>query len=193
MRVESISCVYAIRHRESGRVYVGGTNNLRIRWKYHRGTLNRGIHKNSRLQEAWVTFGPSAFELIVLEPVANLAILRDCEQRWLDHLRAATPEYGFNIDWDSRGRTGRKRTPESVERTAAAHRGRKRPPETGAKISAKALGRVAHNRRFTDEQIAVMRAQLASGVSDSQVGREYGAAPQVIRRIRLGESYPVTG
>ena len=48
-----ISGIYAILHRETGRIYIGSTVSLKSRIGCHRGELRHGKHDNSYLQNAW--------------------------------------------------------------------------------------------------------------------------------------------
>lgn len=85
--------VYAIRHKPTGRCYVGGSINVRDRWKSHRHGLRRG-HDNPKLRQASTKDGPAAFEFVLLEH-ATPSDLLEREQFWIDALDAV--QSGFNI------------------------------------------------------------------------------------------------
>jgi group I intron endonuclease len=89
--------VYAIRHVATGRVYVGGTVNLRQRACDHERGLIAGVHRNSLLQAAWLTEGPGGFEFVVLEIVVSHADLLAREQHYIDALGAYQGRGGFNL------------------------------------------------------------------------------------------------
>lgn len=146
-----VSGIYTIIHRDSGRWYVGQSQDIGVRLSTHRTRLKSGTHHNAKLQRAWDKYGEDAFsfEVMILAPVW---MLDDLEQAYLDD-----PETShFNIAKDSIAPArGGKHTPESLarmrvaqkghavsqdtrDRISEAHRGRKMPPrskETRAKIS----------------------------------------------------------
>lgn len=79
-------CVYAIVHDATQRHYIGATNDLKIRWRAHRGALNKGKHDNALLQVDWLKYGGDAFTLKVLEVVSEESALCAAESRWHDAL-----------------------------------------------------------------------------------------------------------
>lgn len=87
------SCgVYAIKHRRSGRLYVGSTSRptgIVARLSEHRSRLNRGTHANRRLQMAFAKYGAAAFDFLVIE-YCDSAGSKLREQYWLDLLK---PDY----------------------------------------------------------------------------------------------------
>lgn len=80
------SGVYVIRNRETGRVYVGSSLNLRLRFTQHRSDLN---NRNGRgqLQADWAEYGEQRFMFIVLERIDNpvRGQLAQAEQVWLTY------------------------------------------------------------------------------------------------------------
>ena len=162
----SLSCVYAIRHVASGKVYVGSAINRTKRWTEHRRRLRNGDHHSRHLQAAWDAYGQSAFVFEVLETVApNSIALLAVEQTHIDRLKAFDREHGYNVCIQAdRSRFGVKASPETCakigaskvgnknrlgavipnemrERIAAKLRGGKASPETRAKLSAMRRGR----------------------------------------------------
>jgi group I intron endonuclease len=58
---------YSIVRTGTKEAYVGSSINLRGRWKTHRFDLKRQKHHCRALQESYDTFGPEAFEWVILE------------------------------------------------------------------------------------------------------------------------------
>lgn len=110
--------IYAIRHVESGRVYVGQTVNLRLRRNHHRAQANAGKHCNPKLQRAWAKHGEAAFAFEVLELVAEVVDLSAREQFWIDRLDAVAR--GFNICPAAGSALGVKRSDETKRRLSEA-------------------------------------------------------------------------
>jgi group I intron endonuclease len=162
------SVIYMIRCLPTGKFYIGSAVNLQKRWRIHHHHLKRGCHHSHHLQHAWDKHGGEAFELTVIELVADAANLIEREQWHLDQTRCYDRKIGFNVSptagsslgilrsEDTRAKLsamnrGRKRTPESIAMTAEAHRGMKRSSETRLKMSAAQQGRT-----FSPEAIAKM-------------------------------------
>lgn len=148
------SGIYAIIHRESGRWYVGQSQNLRKRLCDHRLRLTRGYHANSHLQNAWNKYGSDAFdfEILILSPVSALD---DLEQAYLDdpetsHFNIArdptAPTRGLKLSAEHRAKisVSNKNLPKSAEHRAKlreANVGRKHSDAARAKMSKLRQGR----------------------------------------------------
>lgn len=91
------SCgVYQITCIVNGKIYVGSSVNMRVRWTRHRLRLTDGRHPNPHLQAAWDKYGQTAFYCSVLqftEPSERLWI----EQEWLDRTNCTDRRVGYNI------------------------------------------------------------------------------------------------
>lgn len=84
------SGVYAIVNTATGRVYVGSSKNIGIRWSGRRGELRRGVSKNKPLQADWTAVDGAGFELRILEEAEpDDAALMSAEDRWIEALKAA--------------------------------------------------------------------------------------------------------
>lgn len=78
--IRSQACaVYCITLLPSGKLYIGGTNNLERRFRDHWSCLTVGGHGNLDLQSDWNTFSPDAFSFEVIEK-CRLEDLRDRER-----------------------------------------------------------------------------------------------------------------
>lgn len=89
--------IYRIVHLASGRIYVGSTNNLRIRRNHHICRLRRGVHRNSHLQRAFRLYGEDAFLFEPIEFPPDISNLISREQHWMDLTGAAEKSKGYNI------------------------------------------------------------------------------------------------
>lgn len=95
------SGIYQIHCLPEDRYYIGSSQKVRSRILYHLSYLRRGKHKNFKLLEAWVRWGPDAFVFSLIEKCAqpHLAIR---EAYWIkvrkgltDGFNLATQPYGF--------------------------------------------------------------------------------------------------
>jgi hypothetical protein len=66
------------------------------RWAQRRRSLQRGVHRNQRLQHAWNKYGEESFEFTVMEHVTPAFLLR-AEQEWIDRSQCTDTKFGFNI------------------------------------------------------------------------------------------------
>jgi group I intron endonuclease len=152
------SGIYQIRNTATGKVYVGSAVHIGRRWSLHKRRLNAGKHHSQRLQNAWVKYGPEAFEFTVLEVVADTPQLLAREQHWLDATKAATE--GMNISPTAGSLLGHRLSDESKQRMSDAAKGKKKTPEHAANIRNGLLGRT-----MTPEQRQKMR--------DARLGRKF--------------------
>lgn len=72
---DSFPCVYVIRCLLTGKKYVGKAKDYKRRIAQHSTHLNRGSHRNWRLQSDWDKFGGRHFKIEVLErcPVESIS------------------------------------------------------------------------------------------------------------------------
>lgn len=162
------SGIYEIRNTVSGVRYVGSASNLRVRFKYHRWSLRRGKHTNSRLQQSFNKHGMEVFSFVVLAFLERRMQLYT-EQKLLDQCfssgediynfsrNARAPMLGIPMKAEtkeklslskkgkSNGLEGRKYSPEHCANIAAGLRGKKLSPEHKAKLAAAKRGSRGNN------------------------------------------------
>jgi group I intron endonuclease len=144
--------VYQIKCLPNGLVYVGSSIDIGHRWVCHRTELNRNIHDNQHLQNAWNKYGGDGFEFSVIQPVINESNLGEIEERWIAMKESADRKKGFNkteralltflgkTHTDetkakiSKAKKGSKQSDEVIARRAKAMIGHYMAPETSQKI-----------------------------------------------------------
>lgn len=87
--------VYAIKNLVNGRVYVGGSTDLKRRMNGHAKTLRDGGAPNQQIWEDLKRYGVDAFSLVVLERTDQREQLPELEKAWADRLNAFTE--GYNL------------------------------------------------------------------------------------------------
>lgn len=85
--MEIVSGIYQIRNKIDGKIYIGSSKNIHVRWNSHISAFKRGDHANIHLQKAWEKYGSDAFEFSILERVNDLNNLKNREQYWMDKLQ----------------------------------------------------------------------------------------------------------
>lgn len=182
------SCIYAIRNKKNGKIYIGSAADFLVRKRLHISTLNRNKHHSLYLQNSWNKHGADAFEFKPLIICAKKDLLL-YEQRTLDEYRSYDPKIGYNICPIAGSPLGRKLTEEHKKKLSAALKGiirdekwrinnaaaqRRRKPrsdETRLKLSL-----AGKNRKFPPE----VREKIAA----SKRGKP--RSPETIEKMRLG-------
>jgi group I intron endonuclease len=119
------SGIYAIRNKESGKVYVGSAVSVNRRWNLHRHRLTRQKHHSRHLQAAWNLYGSDAFEFIILEEVIDKSKLIEREQYWMNFYKSYNRKFGYNVNPIAGSSFGVKRTEEYKNRIRKSLSGRK--------------------------------------------------------------------
>lgn len=133
-----IQCIYAIRNIETNTRYIGQTRQLYNRIRSHEYSLNRQMHDNYKLQEAWNVYGSDKFVVDIVEECSP-ELFNERETYWLHHFQPNV----YNL-----GNTNMPGTAsEEIKQKIRAHalRGDANPakrPEVRALISAKGKGKI---------------------------------------------------
>lgn len=80
--------IYTIECLPTGKIYVGSSVHIYVRWSNHRARLRRGSHTGVPLQRAWSRHGEAAFRFSILEECAK-ADLAAREQHYINQLAPA--------------------------------------------------------------------------------------------------------
>lgn len=178
--------IYCIRHRASGKRYVGKSINVEARLRAHASTLKRSPrHKNCNphLWAAVQRYGWSAFETEVLEQFDHIdeALIAQRELIWIDYFRTTDRHFGYNLRRDSS--TGMVVHPETRKRMSRATRGTLNP-NFGKTWSAQRRREMADHKR---EQ------HRAGGSYDAQWRERVGRASReqwsdFDRRRKMGQT-----
>lgn len=112
--------IYVIENKNSGKFYIGRTNNPAARKRCHFSELRRGIHGNPRLQASFKKHGESAFEFRVVDSAPSDEIEAK-ESEWF----AAFDEdkaHLYNCHFETFGgpKIFRPHTPESAAKISEA-------------------------------------------------------------------------
>ena len=88
--------IYAIKNLINGRIYVGSSVNMEIRWVQHKSLLKGGNHHSERLQYDWDEHKEENFVCEVVLVVNSEEHLAAEEQRVINAWQSYLPEYGYN-------------------------------------------------------------------------------------------------
>ena len=88
--------IYKITNTINGKCYIGKSENLGKRIKYHICSLKNGNNKNTHMQNAYDHYGTGTFELEILEELSNTDDINEREKYWIKFYNSNNPEYGYN-------------------------------------------------------------------------------------------------
>lgn len=130
-------CIYIIINTKNKKFYIGQTVNFRQRRNLHVSQLNRNIHDNQHLQNAWNKHGSKYFVFKVLE-YCDIDYLDEREQYYIDmHINKGmcynisksviSPMRGISHSIETRlkiskANTGKKHSQETIEKMRIACR-----------------------------------------------------------------------
>jgi group I intron endonuclease len=87
--------IYKITNNKNGKVYIGQSQNMYMRWNQHRTALKSGHHSNREMQADWNKFSRS-FRWDVVE-YCSLKELNEREKYWIEKYNSI--EEGYNQGW----------------------------------------------------------------------------------------------
>ena len=94
----SISGIYKITCKPTGRFYIGSSNDIETRWYHHKRDLKNNNHYNRLLSRACEKYGFNSFEWKVIEVCSSETLLQR-EQHYIDTLHPFNKR-GFNLAKD---------------------------------------------------------------------------------------------
>lgn len=90
------SGIYMIKCRETGKVYIGHSLNMKSRYQTHLAHLKSGRHGNPHLLNSFKKYGKESLEFLIVEK-CNSENLLEREYFWIDYFKSTNPKFGFNI------------------------------------------------------------------------------------------------
>jgi hypothetical protein len=66
-KLKPVCGIYKITNLKNGRIYIGQSRNVQVRWANHVNQLVSGSHSNSKLLQDFKEYGIKAFEVEVIE------------------------------------------------------------------------------------------------------------------------------
>jgi len=82
--------LYSIKHKDSGKQYIGSSVDIKGRITTHLKMLRRNEHHCDHLQRAWNLYGESKFVLVPILQADTIEFIREIEQRYLDEFFGET-------------------------------------------------------------------------------------------------------
>lgn len=179
--------IYYIKNKKNGKIYIGQTVRPNERFKKHKWELERNMHPNEYLQNAWNKYGENAFEYGVLGTYKNEK-LNGREIYWIKRFDALNPEKGYNLQ--SGGNSNFKPSKKTRKKISNAKKGekhhmwgKKHKPSTIKKISD--AGRKRKQTEYTKQKLSKLR----SGENNPFYNKHHSQED----RIRMSKIHSSTG
>jgi group I intron endonuclease len=137
MAREKISGIYCIENLVNHQIYIGCASNIYKRWTEHKSLLRGNSHRNYFLQNSWNKHSEQNFRFFIVE-VCDVGIMFKLERRYIKLLKTRRPG-GYNLTDGGEGLlnptleirlkiskaiTGRKHTPETLEKISNSRKGK---------------------------------------------------------------------
>lgn len=159
--------IYAIRHIDSGSVYIGSSRNICVRWRGHRTKLRNGKHHCAHLQNAWDKYGECSFVFEVTETCFDdPVVLFHREQVWMDRFRSKL----YNMASQSEPRCGTKWTEERRKFMSERMKGNR-------------YGEGHHSGKLKESDILSILHDYASGMTIKDIATKHSIDKSSVDRI----------
>ncbi|OPH61700.1 hypothetical protein BC351_00210 [Paenibacillus ferrarius] len=165
-----ISGIYKIENKQNGKVYIGSSKDIHVRWKSHIRELNKKEHHSSHLQHAWLKYREENFEFAIIEIIEDVNNLIDREQYYFYLTKCYNRNYGYNISPTAGRCLGVKRTEEEKQWLSKIKSGEKSPHAT-----------------ITDKEAITICERIVSGEPVKSISRDYPEG--VVTRINYGKTW----
>lgn len=94
--MKKISGIYCIRNKIDGKIYIGRSNNIYLRWSHHKSELRRNIHGNKYLQRSWNKYKEDSFEFNIIEECSEIDSY-ELEKYYINKYDSCDEKYGYNL------------------------------------------------------------------------------------------------
>ena len=146
--------IYSIYCTKNGKVYIGSSTDIFIRWNGHRCNLRLNKHGNRYLQNAWNKYEEESFVFSIVEECSK-DILIEREQFYLDQIFESGNT--FNMQKNANGCFGKPLSEETKKKLSNVNKGRKLPPRT-----------LEHSRKISEAKKGIPlseKAKLSSQIA----------------------------
>jgi group I intron endonuclease len=196
--------IYAIRHVDSQKVYVGSSKYLSVRKNRHFNDLRKNRHHNKHLQHAYNKYGEDAFEWVILETLTDENMLHVDEKKWIVNLHATNHNNGYNFNEEPNAMKGRHHTTEAKKKISESRKGRylgNNNPNFGKKNSLSTKIQMSLGRSkslsgtgITESTVKEIVSFIKEGRPHLEIAEKFGVGRTVVTRISNGTRWTnITG
>ena len=112
--------IYMIQNTINGKIYIGQSIDIELRFKSHKNKLERGNHDNIHLQKSWRKYGKEKFEFDILCECEEEK-LNETEEYYIFELMTYNDKVGYNKQY---GGQSNRPTKETKEKLSKSHKGK---------------------------------------------------------------------
>lgn len=88
-----MSGVYKITNIVNGKIYIGSSKNIAMRWQSHIFDLSHNTHHNKELLKDFTKYGIENFNFSIIEIIVDVDKLLECEQMYIDKFNSIKNGY----------------------------------------------------------------------------------------------------
>ena len=92
-----MKAIYSIQNLINGKIYIGQTSDLDIRWNRHKNQLRKNKHINKHLQNAWNKYGGYNFKFDIVKECSDDDDLNKLEQCYIKEYNSNNAKFGYNL------------------------------------------------------------------------------------------------
>lgn len=187
---------YKVTNLSNGKVYVGKTNNIKIRWSAHQSrALNpNDSHYNYPISCAIRKYGSNNFQFEILTSCITEEEVNSHESYYItlyrSNINTHGKRFGYNLTDGGEGTVGWKPTNETRNKMSKSHNGLKHSQETLAKMCAARGGENTPTSKLTWEIVAKIREEYQAGqIAQKKLGAKYSVSQSIISDIVNNRSW----
>lgn len=193
-----VSAIYKITNEQNGKVYIGGSSNVRDRRQQHNRELEHGSHHVTEMQKDYNNY-PDSFRFDVIE-YCSAEDLVELERKYIADYDAMNPTHGYNRE---SGGNANKKISDETKKIWSDHRkgegaamyGKHHTEEAKRKIAEKQRGRIMpeeRKRKISEAKKGVkMSLEYRKKISELRKGRK--ATPRQIAALEKARACRVFG
>jgi group I intron endonuclease len=172
--------IYLIFNTKNGKMYIGKTNDLHIRWITHKRVAKGGkdkYHEFSVIHQAIVKYGVENFEFLCIQDFKNENEAYLAEIYWINFYNTRNSKFGYNV---SPGGIG------SGSGINSANFGLKRSLEVILKLSNSHKGE--RNQNYGKIFSQDTRLKMSKSQKGNQLGEKHGMAilnEEIVRNLKI--------
>lgn len=186
--------IYRIINVVDNKTYIGQSVNIAGRFARHRYQLNKNIHNNIKLQNAWNKYGSECFKFeIILK--CKKGSLKKFEKQEVQKI-PQNKRYNISKNYDNLygknnpfyGKTHTKNTKKKLSLLAKKRIGNNNP-NYGNKYSTETRIKAGHNKKTKLTHRQVKKILGITNKTHQEIADMYGVSRSVITRIKNGKRW----
>ena len=200
--------IYAIRNKINNKIYIGQSNNIYNRWSQHKSQLNRNVHGNRHLQNAWNKYGEENFDFLILE-LCNSDRIDDLERFYIKKYNSIDDKNGYNHEFG--GNSNKKASDKTKSKISKNHANvsKENNPFYGRRHSQESINKYMTNPNYinrkhkgTDSHMCTITENTAREIKEyfsdghklycgevKDIANKYNTTISIVSHIKNGYSW----